>query len=170
VRRISTMRMLLAVTLTLLTAAAAAGQSAVARGDGQTQDKMGLFLPTEVRWEQGPASLQKGAKMAVLEGDPAREGFFTMRLWLPDGFVVAPHWHTQVEHVTIISGVLNFGMGEKFDRGTTREMPAGSFGYWPVGMRHFAWTKGETVLQLHGRGPWTITYVNPADDPRQPGK
>ncbi|MBV9928547.1 MAG: cupin domain-containing protein [Acidobacteria bacterium] len=147
-------------------ASAASGQSSAHAGDAQAQDKMGLFRPAEVKWEQGPASLQKGARMVVLEGDPSREGMFTMRLWLPDGFVVAPHWHTQVEHVTVISGVLNFGMGEKFDRGATRAMPAGSFGYWPVGMRHFAWTKGETVLQLHGRGPWTITYVNPADDPR----
>jgi hypothetical protein len=164
------MKILLSVTLILLTISAASGQSGAATGDGQMQNKMGLFTPTEVRWEQGPASLQKGAKMAVLEGDPAREGPFTMRLWLPDGFEVAPHWHTQVEHVTVISGVLNFGMGEKFDRGATREMPAGSFGYWPVGMRHFAWAKGETVLQLHGRGPWTVTYVNPADDPRRQRK
>lgn len=161
------MKILLSVTLLLLTASAASGQSGGATGAGQTQDKMGLFLPAEVKWGPGPTSLQKGARMAVLEGDPTKEGQFTMRLWLPDGFVVAPHWHTQVEHVTIISGVLNFGMGEKFERGATREMPAGSFGYWPVGMRHFAWTKGETVLQLHGRGPWTITYVNPADDPRR---
>jgi hypothetical protein len=57
-------------------------------------------------------------------------------------------------------------MGEKFDRAATRPMSAGSFGYWPIGMRHFAWAEGETVLQLHGRGPWTITYVTPSDDPR----
>ncbi|MBV8856253.1 MAG: cupin domain-containing protein [Acidobacteria bacterium] len=161
------MKILLSVTLLLLTASAASGQSSVATVDGPAGDKMGLFTPAEVKWGPGPASLQKGARMVVLEGDPTKEGQFTMRLWLPDGFVVAPHWHTQVEHVTIISGVLNFGMGEKFDRAATRAMPAGSFGYWPVGMRHFAWTKGETVLQLHGRGPWTITYVNPADDPRR---
>jgi hypothetical protein len=160
------MKILLTVTLILLTVSAASGQSSAAGGDGRASDKMGLFTPTDVEWGQGPASLQKGARMVVLEGDPTREGQFTMRLWFPDGFVVAPHWHTQVEHVTVISGALNFGMGEKFDRGATREMPAGSFGYWPVGMRHFAWAKGETVLQLHGRGPWTITYVNPADDPR----
>ena len=161
------MKILLSVTLVLLTVSVVNGQSSgAAAGDGQ----MGLFVPAEVKWVEGPASLQKGAKMVILEGDPTREGPFTMRLWFPDGFVVAPHSHTQVEHVTVISGVLNFGMGEKFDRGATRAMPAGSFGFWPVGMRHFAWTKGETVLQLHGRGPWTVTYVNPADDPRQQKK
>jgi hypothetical protein len=164
------MKVMLTAALILLTVSAAPGQSGVNGVDGQAPDKMGLFTPTDIKWEQGPATLQKGAKMLVLEGDPTREGPFTMRLWFPDGFVVSPHWHTQVEHVTILSGVLNFGMGDKFDRGATREMPAGSFGYWPVGMRHFAWAKGETVLQLHGRGPWTVTYVNPADDPRRQGK
>jgi Domain of unknown function (DUF4437) len=131
---------------------------------------MGLFLPNAVPWKAGPASLQPGTRMAILEGDPTRTGMFTMRLMLPDGFKVRPHWHSQIEHVTIISGVLHFGTGEKFDRQRTRPMPAGSFGYWPIGMRHYAWAEGETVLQLHGRGPWTVTYVNPADDPRQHGQ
>ena len=164
------MKILLSVTLFLLTVAVAVGQSAVGTGNSQMKDKMGLFTPAEIQWKEGPASLPKGAKMMILEGDPTQEGLFTMRLWFPDGFKVFPHWHTQVEHVTVISGVLNFGMGERFDRAATREMPAGSFGYWPVGMRHFAWAKGETVLQLHGKGPWTITYVNPADDPRNQRK
>ena len=160
------MKSLLLVTLFLFTAAATAAQTGAGAGGRQMQGGMGLFTPTEVQWKDGPPSLRPGAKMAVLEGDPTREGPFTMRLWLPDGFEVAPHWHTQVEHVTVLSGTLNFGMGEKFDRAATQAMPVGSFGYWPVGMRHFAWTSGETVLQLHGRGPWTVTYVNPADDPR----
>jgi hypothetical protein len=59
-------------------------------------------------------------------------------------------------------------MGDKFDQAATQAMPAGTFGFWPAGMKHFAWAKGETVLQLHGIGPWKIEYVNPADDPRNP--
>src|SRR5262245_40581898 len=125
------------------------------------KSQMGLFLPGEVQWKDGPASLQKGTKMAILEGDPTKPGMFTMRLWFPDGFIVSPHWHSQIEHVTVISGVLNFGMGDKFDRAATKEMTAGTFGFWPIGMKHFAWMKGDTVLQLHGVGPWTVTYVNP---------
>src|SRR5439155_2126947 len=112
--------------------------------------EMGIFPAAKVKWTDGPASLAAGAKLAVLEGDPAKEGFFTMRLWLPDGFKVAPHWHPKVEHVTVISGTFNLGMGEKFDQAGAREMPAGTFGHWPAGMRHFAWAKGETVIQLHG--------------------
>jgi hypothetical protein len=46
-------------------------------------------------------------------------------------------------------------------------MPAGSFGTWPAGMKHFVWAKGETIIQLHGTGPWSLTYVNPEDDPPQ---
>lgn len=128
--------------------------------------EMGVFPPANVKWMDGPASLPAGAKYAVLEGDPAKEGFFTMRLSLPDGYIVPPHMHPKVEHVTVISGSFNLGMGERFDKSTTREMTSGAFGYWPAGMKHFAWANGPTVLQLHGIGPWSITYVNSSDDPR----
>ena len=128
--------------------------------------EMGLYPAAEIQWGEGPPSLAKGASMVVLEGDPAKEGMFTMRLRLPANFDVKPHYHGQIEHVTVISGTLHFGMGGMFDRANTRPMPAGSFGFWPIGMKHFAYTEGETVLQLHGKGPWTVTYVNPADDPR----
>lgn len=110
--------------------------------------EMSLYPTAEIQWKDGPASLPAGAKVAVLEGDPAKEGFFTMRLWLPDGFKIPPHWHPKVEHVTVISGTFNLGMGDKFDQTATRAMPAGTFGFWPADMKHFAWAKGETVLQL----------------------
>jgi hypothetical protein len=125
-----------------------------------------IHRPTEIQWQDGPAALPPGAKFAVLEGDPAREGFFTLRIRMPDGFSIPPHIHPGIEHLTVISGTFNFGMGEKFDRSATREMPAGTFGFWPAGMKHFAWVKGETVVQAHGMGPWKIEYLNPADDPR----
>ena len=154
------------VRLVSLSFALALAAGAVADTAAKPAAGMGLFPASEIVWGPGPASLQPGASMIVLEGDPAKEGMFTMRLKMPDGFVVSPHSHTQIEHVTVIAGTLHFGMGEKFDRAKTQPMPAGSFGFWPIGMRHFAYTEGETVLQLHGKGPWTITYVNPADDPR----
>ena len=130
-------------------------------------DSAAIHSPDRIKWQDGPASLPPGAKFAVLEGDPAKEGFFTMRISMPDGFKVPPHTHPKVEHVTVISGTFNFGMGDKFDQAATQVMSAGAFGFWPAGMKHFAWVKGETVLQLHGIGPWTIEYVNPADDPRK---
>jgi hypothetical protein len=124
--------------------------------------EMGIYPTAEIKWKDGPPSLPPGAKLVVLEGDPAKEGFFTMRLWLPDGFKIPPHWHPKVEHVTVISGTFNLGMGEKFDQTGAREMPAGTFGYWAAGMRHFVWVKGDTIIQLHGVGPWMITYINPS--------
>jgi hypothetical protein len=74
---------------------------------------MSLYPTAEIQWKDGPVSLPAGAKVAVLEGDPSKEGFFTMRLLLPDGFKIQPHWHPKVEHVTVISGTFNVGMGEK---------------------------------------------------------
>ena len=133
---------------------------------GQGKSSMALFPGIELEWKDGPPSLPKGATMAILEGDPTQPGVFTMRLRFPDGFQVFPHWHTQTEHATVIKGTLHFGMGERFDRSSTQTLVTGSFGYWPAGTKHFAWAEGETILQLHGQGPWTITYVNAADDPR----
>lgn len=131
------------------------------------QSPMALFPPAEIQWKDGPPSLPKGAKMAVLEGDPSQPGMFTIRFKFPAGFQINAHWHTQTEHATVIAGILHLGNGEHFDRAATRALTVGTFGYWPAGTRHFAWAEGETILQLHGQGPWTITYVNPADDPRK---
>lgn len=144
----------LAVLLTAATVAAAQAPAMV------------LFPPADMQWKDGPASLPKGAQMMLLEGDPTQPGPFTLRFKFPDGFQIQPHFHTQTEHATVLAGTLHLGMGDRFDRATTRALPAGSFGHWAPGTRHFAWSEGETILQLHGQGPWTVTYVNPADDPR----
>jgi len=104
--------------------------------------------------------------MAVLEGDPTKEGSFVVRFQFPEGNHIPPHTHPKTEHVTVISGALYLTTGESLDRNSAKKLPAGSFGYWPAGMKHTAWSEGETVIQLHGIGPWQINYVNPADDPR----
>jgi quercetin dioxygenase-like cupin family protein len=126
----------------------------------------GLFTPGDIKWMDAPSSLPPGAKLAILEGNPSEKGFFTMRLQMPEGYKIPPHWHSGVEHVTVISGTLNLGMGDKFDEKAGTTMPAGTFGFMPPQTKHFAWASEETVIQLHGVGPWTITYVNPSDDPR----
>jgi quercetin dioxygenase-like cupin family protein len=128
--------------------------------------EMSLHAPADIKWRDGPGSLPPGAKFAVLEGDPAKEGPFVMRLSFPDGYRIAPHSHPKVERITVISGTFHLGMGETFDAAKTRALPAGTYGFWPADMRHFAFARGETVVQLHGSGPWSLTYVNPADDPR----
>ena len=128
--------------------------------------KFEIFPVAEIKWQDGPASLPKGAKIAVLEGDPAKEGPFVFRVKVPDGYRIPPHTHPKTERVTVISGTFNIGMGEKFDAREAKAMPAGTYGYWESGMKHFVFVKGETVIQFHGMGPWSIKYVNPADDPR----
>jgi len=129
-----------------------------------------INTPDKIQWKAGPPALPSGASAAILEGDPQKEGPFTMRLRFPDGYKIAPHTHPKIEHVTVISGTFNLGTGEVFDQAASQAMPAGTFGFWPAGMKHFAWAKGETIVQVHGVGPWGIEYVNPADDPRNAGK
>lgn len=126
----------------------------------------GLYSPAEIQWKSGPAALPPGAKMAVLEGDPSKEGLFVMRIRVPDGYHIPPHTHPQTERVTVISGTLKLAMGENLDRSAAKTLPVGAFGFWPAGMKHAAWAEGETEIQIHGAGPWAINYLNPADDPR----
>jgi hypothetical protein len=127
----------------------------------------GIFPADAVRWVNGPPSLPQGSKVAVLEGDPGKEGLFTLRLSVPDGYKIPPHSHPAVEHITVISGTFQIGMGDKFDESNLKPMTAGTFGFLAAKMNHFAMAKGATVIQLHGVGPWEINYVNPADDPRE---
>jgi len=125
-----------------------------------------LCVPREIAWKPGPDSLPRGVKVAVLEGDSAKAGFFTMRLLMPDGYKVAPHWHPTIERLTIISGTVHLGTGDRFDATATKALPAGTYSSMPPKMTHFAWMTGETVLQLSSIGPWQVVYVDPADDPR----
>jgi hypothetical protein len=126
-----------------------------------------VVTPDQIKWLDGPASLPPGAKMTLLEGDPSKDGPFVLRVKMPDGFRIMPHTHPKDERVTVLAGTLYLGMGEKFDEKAAKMMPAGSYGRTGAGMKHFGYVKGETVLQLHGQGPWAIDYVNPADDPRK---
>jgi hypothetical protein len=121
--------------------------------------------PAEVKWGEPPPSLRPGAKFAVVSGNPAASGSFTIRLRLPAGYRIAPHWHPTDEHVTVLSGVWAVGMGEKFDTKVMKDLPAGGFGAMPAEMRHFALAKSDVVVQVHGQGPFVVNYVNPADDP-----
>ncbi len=125
-----------------------------------------LVTPGDLKWQDGPSSLPAGVQMAVTEGDPKQAGLFTMRLKMPANYHIPAHWHPVDEHVTVISGTFNMGMGDVLDTGKGTTLPAGSFAVMPAEMRHFAWTTDEVIIQLHGVGPWGITYVNSADDPR----
>lgn len=133
----------------------------------ETMDtKHEIFTPENISWKDGPDSLPKGAKISVLEGDPYQAGPFTFRIKLPANYVIPPHWHPIIEHVTVISGDIYLGMGETLKKEAADNIPVGGFAYMQPEMRHFVFTHNEAVIQLHGIGPWGITYVNQKDDPR----
>ncbi|HWM43873.1 MAG TPA: cupin domain-containing protein [Burkholderiales bacterium] len=125
-----------------------------------------IVMPNDLKW-QDVASLPPGAKVAVIEGRMDRAGPITARLKLPANYRIAPHRHPGLERVTVLTGTVNIGMGEKFDAGATTAMAPGTVLLMSAGMPHFVWTKDETIFQLNVEGPWGVTYVNPADDPRK---
>jgi quercetin dioxygenase-like cupin family protein len=120
-------------------------------------------------WAPGPPSLPPGAEFVLLEGNPAEAVPLTLRLKFPANYRIPPHWHSVIEHVTVFAGTLTVGMGEQptYTGGTA--LTAGSFAAMPAKMVHSAWAGPDGVtFQLHSVGPWSITYVKPADDPRTP--
>ena len=99
--------------------------------------------PDTLKWAE-PAVLP-GSKLAVVQGDPSKEGPFVYRLKMPAGYKVP-----------------------KFDQGSGQELPVGGFVSVPPKHPHYAWAGGqETIVQVHGVGPTDLTFVNPADDPRK---
>ncbi|HEY7311681.1 MAG TPA: cupin domain-containing protein [Gemmataceae bacterium] len=127
-----------------------------------------VVRPDALKWGPASPALPPGSQMAVLVGDPRKPGVpYVVRIKLPDGYKIPPHWHPSDENVTVLKGALRIGKGEKFDPSKMEEMPAGSYMRMPKTLRHFAAAKGETILQLHGVGPFEINYVNRADDPRK---
>jgi anti-sigma factor ChrR (cupin superfamily) len=113
--------------------------------------------------------LRPGAEIAVVSGDPAQPGApFVMRFRYHGVVRVPPHWHPTDEHITVLSGTFMVGMGERFEESSATELPAGAYAFVHRKMAHYAWSKGDTVVQIHGIGPFTINYVNPADDPNKP--
>jgi quercetin dioxygenase-like cupin family protein len=124
------------------------------------------FTPDTISWGAAPPLVRPGAQFTVLEGDPtASTGDYTIRLKMPDGFRIAPHWHPKRENVTIISGRLNVGMGDQFDPNKMNAFIAGSFAFLDPNMHHYVMASGETIVQVHGQSPLQFNYVNPDDDP-----
>jgi quercetin dioxygenase-like cupin family protein len=132
---------------------------------GGTPDHI-MIVPDELSWSPAPNSLPPGAQIAILEGDPTRAGPLTFRVKVPAGYEIPAHHHPQIEHVTVISGKFFMGTGDKLDRQRATALPPGGFAVMAIGTRHFAFADEETVVQIHGIGPWGITYVDPAMDPR----
>jgi quercetin dioxygenase-like cupin family protein len=144
---------------------AGVGAFALSEGFGQHAGTHVMKSPAELTWSDLPAL--PGVKIAVIEGPLTEAVPIMFRLKFPANYQVPPHRHPGIEHVTIISGTLNMGMGEVFDKTKTGALTPGSIAIMPPGTPHFVWTSEETIGQVHSIGPWSVTYVNPADDPRK---
>ncbi len=128
--------------------------------------KKNAFTPDQIQYGPPPPFVPPGAELAVVEGNPmGATGDYTIRLKMPDGYKIAPHWHPKRENVTVVSGTLKVGMGDKFDESKMMSFPAASFAYLDPSMHHYAMASGETVVQIHGMAPVKFNYVDPNDDP-----
>lgn len=136
-------------------------------GAAQAQDghAPAPYLAETAEWAPAPPVLPAGAEIAVLSGNPFAEDQFVLRLKLPAGYEVPAHIHSGDELITVIAGEFNIGHGETFDRDAVISLAAGGFVELPAGHPHFAWTGAETIVQIHGPGPFDITYIDPADNP-----
>jgi quercetin dioxygenase-like cupin family protein len=124
-----------------------------------------VVAPSELKWGDPPPVFEKGASFALVAGDPSKAGLFVVRLKMPAGYKIAPHWHPTEEHATVISGTFAVGMGEKFDQSSMKTLPQGGYALLPAEMRHYAMATTDAIVQVDGQGPFMLTYVNPADDP-----
>jgi len=149
--------------LALLSPAAALAADAAKKPDAAKTSAVSMN-EAEIKWGDAPPDLPKGAQIAVLHGDPSKKAPFTVRLKMPEGYKIPPHWHTKDEQLTILSGTFILHMGDTMEAPAT-ELAAGGYHFLPGKMHHAAETKGETILQLDGMGPFDIHYLNPADNP-----
>ncbi|HEY0514744.1 MAG TPA: cupin domain-containing protein [Thermoanaerobaculia bacterium] len=153
------------VRLPLTTAVLLCAMLVAAEGKPAGSPSHVLLDAGQVKWGPAPPVFNKGAQFAVLSGDPGKDGPYVVRLKMPAGYKVAPHWHPTDEQITVISGTFSLGMGDTFDPKATKALTPGGYGLMPAEMHHFAWTKNGATVQVHGMGPFAIHYVNPADDP-----
>jgi quercetin dioxygenase-like cupin family protein len=154
----------LIIAVALLTAAPAARAADAKKKATAAKPQPVSVNPDDIKWGEAPPQLPKGAQLAVLHGDPSKKGTFTLRLKMPDGYRIPPHWHTRDEQLTVVSGTFLLRMGDTMDA-PPHELGEGAYHYLPGKMHHAAEANGETVVQVHGMGPFDIHYLNPADDP-----
>jgi quercetin dioxygenase-like cupin family protein len=146
--------------IALVTRPAFAADAATAH-DGHVMQSL-----AEAKWGPAPPFLPAGAEIAVLAGNPMASEPYSVRLKFPAGYAVPAHWHPTDENVTVVSGEVYMGMGDKLDKSAGHGLGVGGFFRAPAHVNHFAYTKTATTIVLHGIGPVEFNYVNPADDPR----
>jgi len=146
--------------------AATATALAVSLCAAMAQSDHRMIAAKDLKWSDVP-SLPPGARITVIEGPMTEAVPFTVRIRLPANYQIPAHMHPAVERVTVLSGVFYMGMGDKVDMAKAMAVGPGDMMIMAANTPHFGLTKEETLVQLNGTGPWGITYINPADDPRK---
>lgn len=143
--------------------ALAAADGSAAKSDDMSADHL-ILRPQDIQWKP----LHPGSEIAVISGDTMTEGDqFVLRIRYHGNVIIPPHWHPTDEHITVLRGTFVLGIGKHFDAAGGTELPAGGYAMLKKKMPHFAWSKGDAEVQVHGIGPFTINYINPADDPNK---
>jgi quercetin dioxygenase-like cupin family protein len=146
---------------------AIAGSTTVLRAQAKSGMAMEPKSSMSLEWGPAPDVFPAGAKMAVERGDPTKSGEFVVRLSFPAGYRIPPHWHPTDEHVRVRSGEFLVGMGDMLDQNKTMRMAPGDTGTISAKMHHYAIARVATEVSVRAVGPFALTYVNPADDPRK---
>ena len=151
----------------LIAAAAITMAGSVLAHDAATPDGVKEFAPEEIVFKDDPA-FPNGGQTALLHGDPNKPGLFILRIKFPPNYLVPPHTHPGFETVTVLSGAMGSGMGEKADLTKGKMLKAGGLLALPANHAHYVWTADEeTIIQVAAVGPFDLIYINPADDPRK---
>ena len=125
-----------------------------------------VINPNALKWGPPPPAFEKGPTFTVVSGDPGKPGPFTVRMRMPQGFKIKPHYHPTDENITVLAGEFAMGMGDTFDPAKMQSLTMGGYALMPAQMHHYAMAKTAATIQVHGIGPFSLTYINPADDPR----
>jgi hypothetical protein len=133
----------------------------------QAADQTIVLNADQLRWQNAPPELPRGAEMTVLLGDPGKPGPFVVRFRTSGAYRIPPHFHSRAETLTILSGRLYLGGGERFDPARAHALEVGAFHYLPARVPHFVFSKAPVVVEVHGEGPFDVVYLNPEDDPRK---
>lgn len=170
----SVRKFVLLTTIALLPLAAGAQTKPPTKAGAAAKPVPSVVELGSEKWGDVPAAALVGTpsvdmggtlRVAVIQGDPMTAGrSYTLRLSCTDGLKIAPHWHPTTENVTVVKGAAAVGMGTKWDDAALKDVPTGGFFTAGAQMRHFAQCKGDTVLQVHGIGPFVVNFVGPDDN------
>ena len=140
---------------------------AAAQANSSAQASHVMMNAADMKWGPAPPGLPAGAQVSALSGDPGKPGPFILAAKFPDGYIVRPHWHPTTENITVLSGSMLVGTGDKYDEASMKPLSQGGFATMPMKQNHFVRAKGATTITITSTGPFEITYVDPKDDPRK---